>query len=377
MFQGMFIPFFSADMIDLMFIPGIYIKNDGDKTTRTYNNLGEVRECREIGKNKVFWFLGVGRVSLVEQQQALRTPQRSLAVYKSDRKQHLLAFRNQTKTMTDSLTLYDISSPLQPHSFAPNPTKSRLALTFKRVAFTTSWTEQLDIPSVRQSLSCPATRSLDDGSEYYTLPNLVHVKNGERVVVGDSFEIAHYLQSTFPDSGVDLFPSDSTGTGLDYQSPAINTPFNPPLTTNAGHPNRLYANFNLHVDATFTAHTLLVVSNIPFNPSTAAATKALMMSRVGISAWEEWSLTGEKRQTALRDFRESVESLAGLYKKKEGPYLEGMKVSYADLCVGGWLNFYEICLPGEEWRGVKGWYGGVFGRLVDALKMEEEAGKVN
>jgi len=51
-----------------------------------------------------------------------------------------------------SLILYDISSPLQPHSYAPNPSKARMALSFKGVPFTTTWVDILDIPEVRNWL---------------------------------------------------------------------------------------------------------------------------------------------------------------------------------------------------------------------------------
>lgn len=72
----------------------------------------------------------------------------------------------------DPLILCDISSPLQPRSYAPNPSKARLALSFKRVPFETTWIDILDIPDVRKGLNCPAVRKLDDGSDYYTLPML-------------------------------------------------------------------------------------------------------------------------------------------------------------------------------------------------------------
>lgn len=77
-----------------------------------------------------------------------------------------------TAAGTDPLVLYDISSPLQPRSYAPNPSKARLVLSFKHVPFQTTWVDILDIPDVRKGLKCPAVRKLDDGSDYYTLPML-------------------------------------------------------------------------------------------------------------------------------------------------------------------------------------------------------------
>ena len=60
---------------------------------------------------------------------------------------------------------YDISSPIQPRSYAPNPSKSRIALSFKGVPFKTNFVEITDISKVRKGLECAATRKFDDGTE--------------------------------------------------------------------------------------------------------------------------------------------------------------------------------------------------------------------
>ena len=149
-----------------------------------------------------------------------------------------------TNNTTAPLIFYDISSPLQPRSFAPNPSKTRLALTFKNLSFTTNFIDILSIPSVRKSLSCPATRKLDDGTDYYTLPMLRDPSSG--AVWGDTFAIANALDTYFPDSGGGLlFPKNSTHTGLNYVSPHKDTPFYAPITTNAEtSANAAYALFN-------------------------------------------------------------------------------------------------------------------------------------
>lgn len=136
--------------------------------------------------------------------------------------------------MTDAkpLDLYDIASPLGPRSYAPNPSKARLALSFKCAPFQTTWVDILDISNVREGLGSPATRKFDDGSDFYTLPMLQDLTSGK--VVGDSFDIADYLEDKFPDSGGCLSPPASTRTGLDYESPSKDTPFFAPLTTQPG-----------------------------------------------------------------------------------------------------------------------------------------------
>jgi hypothetical protein len=151
---------------------------------------------------------------------------------------------------------YDISPTVQPRSYAPNPSKARLALNFKGVPFKTTWVGVVDIPDIRQSLNCPATRKFDNGSDYHTLPMVQDPALGK--VIGDSFDIANYLENNLPESGGQLFPPDTTHTGLDYESPNNNTAFFAPITSNQGSKNDAYAKFNMHVNATFSAHVSLV-----------------------------------------------------------------------------------------------------------------------
>ncbi|RDW74784.1 hypothetical protein BP6252_05926 [Coleophoma cylindrospora] len=271
--------------------------------------------------------------------------------------------------MTDAnpLIFYDISSPIQPRSYAPNPSKARLALSFKRAPFTTTFVDILDINDVRKGLGCPAVRQLDDGSDFYTLPMLRDPVAG--TIIGDSFEIANYLEDTFPDADRCLFPSNSTGTGLDYESPNKDVALYAPLTSNKGAKNEPYARFNVHVDATFSAHVVLVAQYMPFNPDTANAVKALFAQRAHLSSWDDVSIQGEAREQLRAAFKAALTSLAQLFTVNDGgPYLEGPRPNYADLIVGGWLNMLGVTMPAEEWRDFRTWHGGVFARLYDALQ---------
>ena len=273
-------------------------------------------------------------------------------------------------TESNPLIFYDISSPHVPRSYAPNPSKARLALSFKRAPFTTTWIDILAIPSVRQSLACPATRKLDDGSDFYTLPILHDPATGK--ILGDSFDIANYLDDAFPDPQRTLFPpdTDTRGTGLDYTSPHIDTPLFAPLTHAQGDRNKAYARFNRHVDATFSAHLAGHGQFLPLNPETAEEVKALFARRAHLSCWDDLIVDDPvARGELLGKFREGMAELAGLFAVNEdGPYLEGERVTYADMVVGGWVNMMAMLMPREEWVEFRGWYGGVFGRLHDALQ---------
>lgn len=271
--------------------------------------------------------------------------------------------------MTDShpLVFYDISSPLQPRTYAPNPSKARLALNFKNIPFTTSWVDILDIPTVRNGLHCPATRKLDDGSDFHTLPIVQDPASNK--VLGDSFDIATYLDDTYPDKGGHLFPADATHHGLDYESPHKDTPFYAPITTNAGAKHGDYARFNLHVDATFSSGMVGYGQFLPFNSDTAERVQALMAKRAHLKSWDDVQAGREQRLLLLGMLKGATESLGKLFEVNQGgPYLNGERATYADLIVGGWLNLYSVIMPEEEWKEFRTWHGGVFARLHDALQ---------
>ena len=275
-------------------------------------------------------------------------------------------FNSGCKMTPAPLVLYDIDSPLRPRPYAVNPSKARLCLSLKRVPFKTTWVDLLDIPTVRQDLNCPATRKFDDGSDYYTLPMLEDSNTGK--VIGDSFDIANYLDEVYPNNGGTLFPKNSSGIGLDYESPAKDAVFHAPVTTNEGSEHAEYARFNWHVDMTISSSMLLYGEFIPFNPETADECKALFAKRAHMDSWKDNWVTGKMRQELIAKSRENLTSLAELFTKNEdGPFLEGKEPNYADMIVGGWLNMLSVIMPSEEWQDFRTWHGGVLARLYDAL----------
>ncbi|KAF1965641.1 hypothetical protein BU23DRAFT_545654 [Bimuria novae-zelandiae CBS 107.79] len=265
------------------------------------------------------------------------------------------------------LVFYDISSPRQPRSYAPNPSKARLALSFKGVDFKTEWVDLLYIEKVRRGLNCSATRKLDNGSDFFTLP-MLRVPS-TNTVLGDSFDIANYLDDTFPDSGAGrLFPPDANGKWMQYESPAKDTPFFAPITTNVGAKHEAYAKFNFHVDATFSAAMIGYSQYLPFNLETADAVKAIMCKRAHLKSWDDLSITGEARKASKDPFMENLKGLAECFEDGGGVYLEGQRPCYADLILGGWVNMLSQIMPVEEWEDFRTWHGGVFAGLHDELQ---------
>ena len=263
------------------------------------------------------------------------------------------------------LVFYDIASPLGNRSYAPNPSKARLALNFKAASYSTKYVDIPDIPDIRKGLKCSATRKFDDWSEYYTLPMLQDLETNS--VIGDSMDIANYLEDKYPNSS-SLFPKDAT-IGLDYESPNKDTAFFAPLTPNSSTLNPQYAEFNVNVDATFSAYVILNCQFLPFNPESADVVKSLFVKRAHLSSWNELCIPHDSRAPLIQKFKDALTTLAQKFMVDvSGPYLNGNVCTYADLIVGGWLNMLSIIMPREEWSDFQTWHEGVFGQLFAELQ---------
>lgn len=237
------------------------------------------------------------------------------------------------------ILFYDIASGPPVTCFAPNPWKTRYALNFKGVHYKTEWVDLPDVTSVRKSLGAAPNRTFADGSPFYTLPVIKDLSTGE--IVGDSFDIACYLEKTYPD-GPALFPPSCSSRGLN-------------------------AAFNAQVDAIFTQHVMLCVHGMPFNPATAEISKATFLQRAGKTSWDEMAVRGEERTKILESFRSALDVLAKAYRHSEGPFLEGSTASYADLIVGSWLAFFKASVDAKEWEEIQTWHDGLWGNLHQAL----------
>ncbi|KAG6118120.1 hypothetical protein E4U14_007166 [Claviceps sp. LM454 group G7] len=286
------------------------------------------------------------------------------------------------------LTLYDIAS--RPNTcFAPNPWKARFALNFKALPYRTIWVSVPDIPTLRsETLRLPPTRFYADGSPYATLP-ILHDPNASPTpsthdtdstsdpddqrppgaLIGDSFDIATHLETQYPLSGTGrLFPPIKDL--LAPPSTIEDTIFPIPLSeVRAQSPHVQYSRFNNQVDALFSAHVQLMAYYMPLDPSSAEATKAVFLRRAGASSWEDFRLEGEKREAMKMSLRDALGvHLVGLLRRDEsGPFVLGERATYADFIIGAWLKMIERTVPGE-WEEMRGWHGGVFGELHDALE---------
>lgn len=215
----------------------------------------------------------------------------------------------------------------------------RYALNFKGVHYRTEWVDLPDVTAVRKKLGAEPNRVHMDGSAFYTLPVIQNTSTGE--VVGDSFDIALYLDKICPE-GPTLIPDATIG---------------------------LQAAFNVQVDAIFTQHTFLALHGMPLNPATAELSKAEFGRRAG-KDWDDLTVRGEERRKMLESFKAALGGLAKSYRQKDGVFLNGDRPSYADLIVGGWLQFFQASM--KEWEELESWHDGLWKELHLALRKYAE-----
>ncbi|KAI2601741.1 hypothetical protein GGR54DRAFT_645734 [Hypoxylon sp. NC1633] len=233
------------------------------------------------------------------------------------------------------IIFYDIASGPPVTGFAPNPWKARYAMNFKGVNYKTQWVELPEVSSVRKQLDAAPVRFFDDGKPFYTLPIIQDQSTGQ--IVGDSFDIALYLDRTYP-NGPPLFVPSTVG---------------------------LHAAFNAQVDRIFTSGHLLFTHGLPLNPATADQTRAEFERRTGTS-WDELTVRGQERRRELESFKVTLGELARSLEHGKGPFLAGETATYADLIIGGWLKFLSVTV--KEWGEIQSWHNGLWGNLHQILQ---------
>lgn len=266
------------------------------------------------------------------------------------------------------IVFYDIAlrPPVEETCCSPNPWKTRQALNFKSLPYSTTWVPLSDVAKVRNGLGVPAGRKFADGTDFFTLPVIEDPNTGS--LIGDSFDIAIHLQKTYPDSGSgDLFPPQVLD--FDFKHPGILVPLS------ECHDKEFpeYAKFNMNVDAAFSAHVQLTVQGFPFDPATVEIDKAEFVRRAGMNSFADFALEGEAREKTMESFRDTLGGLAKLFlRDTSGPFILGAKASYADLTVGAWLKMMRVTLKNSEWKEIRSWHQGTFGQLYDALELYSE-----
>ncbi|KAH7907797.1 hypothetical protein BJ138DRAFT_1159180 [Hygrophoropsis aurantiaca] len=239
------------------------------------------------------------------------------------------------------LILYDIPSKLPGNNWTPNPAKPRFVLSYKGLPFETVWVEYPDIAGVLKEIGADPSKNAD-GSETYTVPVVKDPNTG--AIVTDSFEIAEYLEKTYP--AKPIFPHNSN---------ALIRIFDPTFIATSASAARLAMRRSSEI----------------LNPPSAAYFITTRSKSFGVTNWEEeMSPDGEKCDENLANLRKGYETVNGWYEKSQGKWIVGDNFSYADIIVACRILWLKRVLREGEWKEVNSWNDGKWGQLLEDVEKE-------
>ena len=184
------------------------------------------------------------------------------------------------------------------------------------------------------------TTKYPDGSDVYTLPVLRDPNDG--AIITDSFDIAVYLDNTYPEKPV--FPKDTksliSAFDIAYVGqiwPAVKFPL-------------------------VRAKEILREGSVEYYLST--------RQKYFNQKLEEWSPEGPERDQHWSALEKAFTTVKTWYDKTDGRWITGDTFSYADILVASSLVWLSKVLHDDEWRRLTTWNDGAWEKLLADVKSE-------
>ena len=212
-------------------------------------------------------------------------------------------------------------------------------LGYKGLPFEVEWVEYPDIAPRMKELGAAPGKSRG-GTEMYTLPVLRDPNTG--VIITDSWEIAVYLDNTYPEKPV--FPEDTKGLISAFGTMLLNQIF--PVV-------KFLVLRSKEVLNERSAEYYLTKRQIHFNQKI-----------------EEWSPEGPERERHWSILEKTLAAWKAVYDKTEGKWLMGNTFSYADILTASLLFWFKRVLHDDEWKRVAAWHDGHWERLLADVERE-------
>lgn len=175
-------------------------------------------------------------------------------------------------------------------------------------------------------IGAPPTKKQPNGSPLYTLPVIFDDSTG--VVIADSFHIAEYLDATYPET-LRLFPPGTK---------ALQTAF-------------------------ITAFLSTLRSVVPFvgpkTPRILNSTSRAYYVETRFGSRKVEVPEGEERDKQWEKVKSEFGVLDG-WMQKEGPFIMGRDVTFADIVIASYLIWMRTVLGEDspDWYEINGWFVG-------------------
>ncbi|KAJ3560829.1 hypothetical protein NP233_g10576 [Leucocoprinus birnbaumii] len=242
------------------------------------------------------------------------------------------------------ITLYDLAAKDPIKCWSPNPWKARYILNYKKLPYRTIYVDFEDVDQVIKDAGIPPSQHGRDGTPWYTVPSIIDDATGARV--SESYKIAEYLDSQYPD-----------------------TPKALPAGTEA-----LQAAFYSQWDSRIWDLALVPIM-IPSVPNILSKETSLEYFHSSRSAafrkpLSEVRPVGEEFDKLWGRLSAFLNELEGWYAKSSGKFLVGDAPSFGDFTVGGLFKALKIVRgeDSEDWRKLSTMNNGRWANLLGDLE---------
>ncbi|KEP49270.1 glutathione S-transferase, amino-terminal domain protein [Rhizoctonia solani 123E] len=224
-------------------------------------------------------------------------------------------------------------------SWSPNTYKTRLCLEYKGLAYRTEYLALPDIEAKMKELGVPPIK---ETSPQYTLPDYSDNPNGKPHYIGDSFEIAVYLDEKYP---TPQYPSIFKSGTRSLEHLFIHQYL--PIIARAG--SAVVMPKVAHILDKESIEYIKRTRGVSFEPLPVEETE------------EKWKAFRQK----FFDVGKSLD-----YRDEDGPFITGSEPSIADFAMGGWFHLLEQIDP-TELEKILEWHDGrwrVFWKYIQDIE---------
>jgi glutathione S-transferase len=232
----------------------------------------------------------------------------------------------------------------------------RWVLNYKKLPYRTVWVEYPDIKPLSLEIGASPTSYDPDGTPFYTLPAIHDPNTGKSI--SDSFDIAQYLDATYPERPV--LPSGTEGLQNAFVY-AIE-----PVYKVCWHDR--CRNHHLTLEQTIFALAAPAIAK-SLNQASQEYWRRTREARVGRSL-EDFCPVGVEREKAFKGLQRDLSRITGNTQKNRngGLFIMGNQISFGDFVIASVLMWAKIMLSTEEYNKIMSFNDGRWKMFMQSLE---------